>query len=106
MFLLTGLITITALGQNITGQWNGILKVQGIQFRVIFNINNTDNGYSATMESLDQGVKGIPVMKTTFQQSQISMEVTRAAIEYHGEPKEKIISGTYKQDGKEYPIGS
>lgn len=31
--------------QGITGQWNGALKVQGIQLRIVFHISKTDTGY-------------------------------------------------------------
>jgi len=55
------LTTLTAFAQDITGDWNGALKVQGIQLRLVFHITKTDTGYTATMDSPDQGAKGIPV---------------------------------------------
>ena len=61
--LLTVLISLTALGQDITGQWYGALKVQGIQLRLGFNISNTGNGLTSTMDSPDQGANGIPRLK-------------------------------------------
>jgi len=42
--LLPFLISLTVFGQDITGQWKGILKVQGLQLRVVFHISKTDNG--------------------------------------------------------------
>ena len=66
------LIILTALasyGQDITGQWNGVLKVQGIQLRVVFHIDELENVYSSTMDSPDQGAKGIPVTSTSFENS-------------------------------------
>ncbi len=43
-FLMTILVSFTMFGQEITGQWNGILKVPGGQLRVVFNIAKTGNG--------------------------------------------------------------
>ena len=37
--------------QDITGQWNGILKVPGKQLRIVFHISKKDTGYSSTMDS-------------------------------------------------------
>ncbi|MEZ4892758.1 MAG: hypothetical protein R2778_07045 [Saprospiraceae bacterium] len=33
---------------------------------VIFNVTKTDDGYTSTMDSPDQGAKGIPVTNTTL----------------------------------------
>lgn len=102
--LVTLLATLTSTAQDITGRWNGVLKVQGTQLRVVFNIAQTDNGYSATMDSPDQGAKGIPVTNTTFKNQKIKFEVTNARIEYDGELSEDIIIGTFKQGGQEFPM--
>ncbi len=99
--LLTSLITY---GQDITGQWNGILKVQGTQLRVVFNIVKTDKGYSSTMDSPDQGAKGIPVTSTNFENSVLKLEVSSAKIEYTGELKENNFVGDFKQGGQSFSM--
>ncbi len=91
-------------GQEITGQWNGALKVQGMQLRIVFNISGSDKGYSATMDSPDQGAKGIPVTTTTFTDSKLKLEIPNMRIEYNGELKESVITGTFKQNGMEFPM--
>jgi pimeloyl-ACP methyl ester carboxylesterase len=104
ILLVTLLATLTSTAQDITGRWNGVLKVQGTQLRVVFNIAQTDSGYSATMDSPDQGAKGIPVTNTTFKNQKIKFEVTNARIEYDGELSEDKIIGTFKQGGQEFPM--
>ena len=37
--LIVVFTVITVKGQDITGQWNGVLKVQGIQLRIVFHIS-------------------------------------------------------------------
>jgi len=43
--------TTMIFGQDITGEWNGSLKVQGIQLRLVFHITKNGTNYSATMDS-------------------------------------------------------
>lgn len=102
--LIISIITQNSYCQDITGQWNGILKVQGIQLRLVFNVTKSDNGYSSTMDSPDQGAKGIPVTNTTFENPKIKFEVTNAGIEYNGVLSGDEIIGTFKQGGQEFPM--
>ncbi|HQF41591.1 MAG TPA: hypothetical protein PK073_01675, partial [Ignavibacteriaceae bacterium] len=70
LFLAVALFTSCIINaQDITGQWKGILKIQGMQLRVIFNISKTDSGYISTLDSPDQGAKEIPVTTTIFENS-------------------------------------
>src|SRR6185312_4386974 len=99
--ILTFLTSFSMSAQDITGQWNGLLKVQGMQLRAVFHINKTDSGYSSTMDSPDQGVKGIPVTTTTFENPKLRLEI-RNAVEYSGELNGNIITGTLKQGGQDF----
>ncbi|MCK5442974.1 MAG: alpha/beta hydrolase, partial [Maribacter sp.] len=67
------LAIISASAQDITGQWHGVLKE--IQLRLVLNISKTDTGYSSTMDSPDQGTKGIPVTTTSFEDSTLQIAV-------------------------------
>lgn len=105
LIILTFLTSLTVFGQDITGQWSGILKVQETQLRVVFNISKTDNGYSSTMDSPDQGAKGIPVTSTSFDHSILKLVITNAKIEYEGTlNKDNNIIGNFKQAGKSFPM--
>lgn len=94
LLLITVLVSLGANAQNIVGQWNGVLKIQGTELRIVFNVSKTETGYSTTMDSPDQGAKGIPVTVTTFENPKIKFEITTARIEYNGEVKENEITGT------------
>ncbi len=91
LILLTLLTSLSLYGQNIVGQWNGTLSIQGAQLRVVFHIVKADNGYSSTMDSPDQGAKGIPVTSTRFENPVLTIEVSNADIEYTGTLVKKII---------------
>lgn len=105
VFAIGILIANIVFGQDITGQWNGILKVQGTQLRIVFNISKTDTGLSSTMDSPDQGAKGIPVSSTSFENSTLKLAVLSARIEYEGIlGSDNIIVGNFKQNGMSFPL--
>ncbi|MCK9413634.1 MAG: alpha/beta hydrolase [Prolixibacteraceae bacterium] len=104
VLLVLVISVLGSYGQEITGQWNGALKVQGMQLRIVFNITGNDKRYISTMDSPDQGAKGIPVTTTTFVDSKLKLEMPNLRIEYSGELKENTITGTFKQNGMEFPL--
>ncbi|MBA4411418.1 MAG: alpha/beta fold hydrolase [Bacteroidota bacterium] len=104
-FFLGVLAATLAFGQDITGQWNGILKVQGTQLRIVFNINKAEKGFSSTMDSPDQGAKGILVTYTSFENQTLKLAVSNAGIEYEGVlDKGNNIVGNFKQAGMSFPL--
>ena len=105
LVILTSLFSLTIYGQNITGQWNGTLKIQGTQMRLVFNISQTENSLSSTMDSPDQGAKGIPTTTTSFENSILKITIASAKIEYEGTlGQDNIIVGTFKQGGQSFPM--
>jgi len=102
--ILAILITSSVLGQDITGQWNGLLNVQGMKLRLVFHITKTDQGYSSTMDSPDQGAAGIPMSSTVFENPKLILKLDAAGIEYTGELKEEMVIGTFKQSGMSFPM--
>jgi uncharacterized protein len=103
--LLIILIAVSTYGQDITGQWNGILKVQGTQLRVVFNINKVGDGYRSTMDSPDQGAKGIPVTTTSFENATLKLTVANAGIVYEGVlGNGGVVVGNFKQAGQSFPM--
>ena len=75
-----------------------------MQLRLVFKVTKSENGYSSTIDSPDQGAKNIPVTNTTFENSKIKFEVTNAKIEYNGELSDTKIIGTFKQGSQEFPM--
>lgn len=105
LFLFTALLSLTAFAQDITGTWNGILKVQGTQLRLVFNISKSDTGFSSTMDSPDQKAKGIPITTTTFENSTLKLAIPMASISYEGVlGSEGNIAGTFKQGALTIPL--
>jgi len=104
--IIFAILTVMSMhSQDITGDWNGVLKVQGIQLRIVFNISRADTAYSSTMDSPDQGAKDIPVTSTSFENSVLKMDLTNLGIQYEGTLDDKnVFVGTFKQAGQSFPL--
>jgi uncharacterized protein len=103
-YLAIALMAVAAHAQEITGQWNGALKVSGIQLRLVFHITKTENGYASTMDSPDQGANGIPVTTTLFNNPNLKLGITNLGVEYEGTLNRKTIVGTFRQNGLAMPL--
>ena len=104
--VFAGIILGSALlqAQDVTGQWNGVLSVPGMNLRVVFNIEKSGEGYKSTMDSPDQGVKGIAITTTTFDGSKLSLAIPANGILYEGAFQTDSIAGTFKQAGQSFPL--
>jgi len=90
--------------QDITGQWNGALNIQGTNMRLVFHISKTDDGYKSTMDSPDQNAAGISVATTLFDGSTLSLNAPDLGIQYEGQFETDSIVGTFKQSGMSFPL--
>ena len=107
MLLLFGVVFMTfgALAQDITGEWNGVLSVQGMKLRLVFHVSKTDAGYTATMDSPDQGAKGIPMTSARFGNKVLTLEHNLAQIVYAGTvDATDSIAGKFTQAGQSFPL--
>jgi pimeloyl-ACP methyl ester carboxylesterase len=104
LFLMMVMTTVALRSQDITGQWNGELNIQGTQLRLILHITSSSDGYTSTLDSPDQGAKGIPVTSTTFTDQILKFQVANLGIQYTGELKNNIITGTFKQRAGSFPM--
>ena len=52
--ILILLATANIFAQNIEGQWNGVLDIQGTQLRIVFNITKTATGYQPNFSFLEK----------------------------------------------------
>jgi len=102
ILLLTGLYMF---GQDITGTWNGVLVIPGGQLRVDFHITATDDGYTSTMDSPDQGAFGISVTSTEFEDNELTIKMTDLDVLYKGILKaENTVEGTFTQMGQSFDL--
>jgi len=91
---------------DIDGAWLGTLDLGAIKLRIVFHIYNTADGLHATMDSLDQGAKGIPVTSVTRTGSALKIELKQLDGVFEGkisDDKSKI-DGTWTQHGSSKPL--
>lgn len=99
------LLTVVIIAQDINGQWNGVFDMQGTKLRIVFNIEQTDTTYKATMDSPDQGAKGIPVTEISFSDSNLIIEINNIGFKYSGILKnDTLIEGSFSQMGNIFPL--
>jgi len=95
----------TIFSQDITGSWSGKLKIQGIELRLVFNIQKADDGYKSTMDSPDQGANGIPISETKLEGDQLTISAKNLGIEYVAKVIDsKELKGQFKQGGQSFEM--
>jgi len=106
IILLLLFSSVLTFAQNITGDWYGALDIQGQKLRIVFHIVENDSGFSATMDSPDQGAKGIPVSDITLKNSILSIAAKAIGFEYAGIVNENYtkVAGIFKQAGQEFKL--
>jgi pimeloyl-ACP methyl ester carboxylesterase len=98
-------LSFSTLSQNIEGKWQGLLKVQGTELTIVFNISNQEDSLIATMDSPDQGAFGIAVQDVNFADNQLSLLMNMPPIQYEGTLNSAgEIEGVFKQGGLEIPM--
>ena len=85
--------------------WSGTLEVGG-GLRIVFHIEQGEDGLTATMDSPDQGAAGIPVSGVTVSGDSVTLAVDRIGGTYEGAladdgPK---IEGQWAQGGRSFPV--
>lgn len=101
------IVSVAAFTQDITGTWNGLLVVPNGQLRIDFHITAAENGYTATMDSPDQGAYGIPVTSITFEANEVKITMKDLDLVYTGKLTEKnkdLIDGTLVQMGQTFEM--
>jgi hypothetical protein len=104
VFFLIMLMPYLAQAQDVTGNWNGTLSVQGMDLRLIFHISKGDSTYDAKMDSPDQNAFGIPANATKFENSTLNIEIANLGIRYQGQYKSNGIEGIFYQSGQSFPL--
>ncbi len=96
-----------ATPSDIDGTWLGTVEASGIKLRVLFHILNTADGLTATMDSPDQGVNGVPATAVRRNGSSLKIEVRQmkgGAFEGKISPDLAKIDGTYSWNGGALPL--
>lgn len=112
--LMSALLILASLGSNLfpqpndlTGSWSGKLKLpNGIQLTIVFNLQRSEGKYSATLDSPDQGAKGIPCGEVKVKDDSITIDVPVIMGDFKGEInfETKKIKGIWFQSGSSFEL--
>ena len=95
-----------ARAQDLSGNWQGTLKV-GKDLRVIFNLYKGEkDGWSAKLYSIDQTPQPIPVDAVTKQGSTVKMTINLVGGGFEGKLSDdgKTMTGTWTQGAQGFPL--
>jgi len=94
-------------GKGLAGHWQGSLRQGPAELRLVLHVEgNAEDNYKATIDSLDQGAKGIPVSKVEFSDgvAHIELAVIHAVYEGKISADGSEIEGRWKQGPVDAPI--
>lgn len=91
---------------EITGNWLGTLNISTVQLRIVFHIKNENGNLTATMDSPDQGAKGIPVNQVVYKDGKLVLDVKAVRGTYEGKlnSDKTELDGNWKQAGMILPL--
>lgn len=97
---------VSAQQYDPSGSWLGRLSTGGVWLRIVFNVSADDAGHlSATMDSPDQGAKGIPMEETIFTADTLIIKAPMMRGQYRGVMvNDTSIEGTWTQSGLDYQL--
>ncbi|PSQ80041.1 MAG: hypothetical protein BRD41_06035 [Bacteroidetes bacterium QS_1_63_11] len=98
--------TTVSAQEVVVGSWSGTLKAGGMDVQVVFHIEQSEDGLTATMDNPDQGATGIPVSNVTVEGDSVTLAVDRIVATYEGALIEGSteIKGQWRQGGQTFPL--
>jgi len=91
---------------DIDGAWMGTLDTGTAKLRVVFHIVNTEDGLTATMDSLDQGMKAFAMTSASRDGTTLKIDSTQLEGTFSGKiaADKSSIDGTWTQHGGAMPL--
>jgi hypothetical protein len=106
--LMSPAVALSAAGTNdVTGNWKGTLDVGSVKLRVVFKISKTaGGGWTAKMDSPDQGARDMPVETVTVKNRTMRLEVKTIQGVYEGtvDAAGTKSTGQWKQGPQTLPL--
>lgn len=99
------LMALSVQAQSVDGSWTGKLSVGGTQLTIVLNITKgADGKFACTLDSPDQGAKGIPADITVTDGTKVKVSIANLMATYEGEVKDGEMKGTFTQQGFPFPL--
>ena len=82
---------------NLLGTWSGKLKVGASSLRIVFQLTPAEGDVQVTMDSPDQGARGIPAVKEFISNDSLAVKIERLGVNYSARLVDGKLCGTFKQ---------
>ena len=92
--------TTTAL----LGSWSGKLKVGAMSLTLVLHLEQADGYVKASLDSPDQGAKGISAYKEYLSDDSVAIKVESIGATYRAKLKDGKLDGTFSQSGMTFPL--
>ncbi|MEJ5183713.1 MAG: alpha/beta fold hydrolase [Rectinemataceae bacterium] len=91
---------------TLAGTWEGTLQAGAVSLRVVFHMVVLERRWTGTMDSPDQGVRGIPISRIDCDAGSIILEIASIGGVYSGtiDANGIAIEGFWKQSGMTLPL--
>ncbi len=89
------------------GSWAGKLQLPGASLRIVLHVKAAAAGaYTATLDSPDQGARGIPATRVVWQNDSLQLDVGSIGGAYAGKlnADSLLITGQWRQGGQALPL--
>lgn len=92
--------------EDVAGTWHGTLDVGAAQLRLVLHIKQAEDGYTATMDSPDQGAFGIEASEVAVSDDSVVVTFSRIGGRYAGTiaGEGMKLTGTWSQSGQSFPL--
>jgi putative CocE/NonD family hydrolase len=106
LLLPLGLAPPPATAQDVTGDWYGTLDLGSISLRVVLHVQEAEDGYTATLDSPDQGAAGMAIDRLEVENGQLTFRAEALNVDYVGslDAGFETITGTFSQGSENYPL--
>jgi hypothetical protein len=106
LLAVLGALPVTAQQEAAVGIWQGPLTVGGgMTLALVFHISAGEEGeLSATVDSPDQDVRGIPVERVVVDGNRLTIEMPAMQARFEGVVDGDRLEGTWNQGGANLPL--
>lgn len=113
--LLSTFVTILLVGltvnaqvpsKNVEGNWLATLEIGETKLRLVLKIKKSENGYTAKLDSLDQGASDLAIDSIALESNKLNFSAAAYGFSYAGTLNEAgdEIAGDFKQGPNELPL--
>lgn len=110
--IITILLTVVALTGSaqvqpttaLLGSWSGKLKIGSMSLTIVLHLEQADGYVKASLDSPDQGAKGISVFKEYLSDDSVAVKVESLDVTYRAKLKDGKLDGKFTQRGFLFPL--